>query len=208
MRNYTPALLVALTLAFTGCNSIEHHSEGAYTAAVETSGNYDSLSGTITSATSRIQYLRKNPGTPEAFVKSFEEIQSQIANAGDALKDSRESLIGHGMDHAKLLNEESAKFSDPDLASKVSSDSSDLRERYTQYEKDSADVSASVDKAVKLGEDVLRMMDLNRSAKGVENCRDTLSKIESALTEAKGRIPAAKASLDTLRRHMPRPTSL
>lgn len=209
MRNSLTALLLALAVAsLTGCNSIERHSEGAIVSAGETATNYDALNNSLDTAIIRLGSLRKTPGSAEYFVKSLNDIDAFVAGPGDALKGSRQDLLEHGEDHVRLLNEAAAKFTDPDLSKKVSRDAEKLSAQYAAYDKASASVVDSLDLAHKYADDVRRMMDINRSAAGVENCLGTVLKIEGALDAAKRRIPDAKDALEDLRKKLPRPASL
>ena len=202
-----PLLAAFAAAAFTGCNSIQSHSEGAYTSASETASHYESLGSTIATAKSRLQSLRKVPGGPETFLKSIEETRSLLVGVGGDLRDTREDLLSHGNDHAKLLDEQADKFTDMDMARKIRRDAQDLRERYAAFDKDSAPVTESLELALRYCDDVIRMMDINRTSKGVDNCLGTVAKIEETLESARGKIPAAKSALEELRKHLPKPAT-
>lgn len=209
MRNSFTALLLALAVAsLTGCNSIQHHSEGAVVSAGETAHNYDALNTSLDSSIARLESLRKTPGSAENFIKTLDEIDSAVAKTGDALKSSRQDLLEHGQDHVRLLQEESAAFTDSDLAKKVTRNAEALSAQYTAYDKASASVTDSIDLARKYADDIRRMMDINRSSAGVDDCIGTVRKIEDALDTAKHRIPAAKAALEDLRTKLPKPATV
>jgi DNA repair ATPase RecN len=209
MRNSITAILLALAVAsLTGCNSIEHHSEGAVVSAGETSHNYDALNNSLDSSIARLESLRKSPGSAENFIKALDDIDNAVAKTGDALKSSRQNLLEHGQDHVGLLREESGKFTDPDLSKKVAHDAEALNAQYAAYDKASASVTDSIELARKYADDIRRMMDINRSAAGVDNCVGTVRKIEDALDTAKHRIPAAKTALEDLRKQLPKPASM
>lgn len=209
MRNSFTALLLALAVAsLTGCNSIQHHSEGAVVSAGETAHNYDALNTSLDSSIARLESLRKTPGSAEIFIKTLDEIDSAVAKTGDALKSSRQDLLEHGQDHVRLLQEESAAFTDSDLAKKVTRNAEALSAQYAAYDKASASVTDSIDLARKYADDIRRMMDINRSSAGVDDCIGTVRKIEDALDTAKHRIPAAKAALEDLRTKLPKPATV
>lgn len=209
MRNSFPAIILALAVAaLTGCNSIEHHSEGAVVSASQTALNYDALNNSLDTSIFRLESLRSTPGSAENFIKTLNDIDDAVAKTGEALKGSRQDLLEHGQDHVALLNEESGKFTDPDLSKKVARDAAALSAQYTAYDKASASVTDSIDLARKYADDIRRMMDINRSSAGVDNCLGTVRKIEDALTTAKRRIPEAKAALEVLRAKLPKPASL
>src|SRR6478609_5836314 len=135
MRNSITTILLALAGAsLTGCNSIEHHSEGAVVSAGETAHNYDALNNSLDSSITRLESLRKSPGSAEIFLKTLDDIDAAVAKNGDALKSSRQDLLEHGADHVRLLNEESSKFTDPDLSKKVSQDATALSAQYAAYD--------------------------------------------------------------------------
>lgn len=209
MRNITTALLIAIaTAGFTGCGSIQGHSESAYTSAAETSANYDKLSRTIDNAKARLQSIRKTPGGPEVFLKNIEEIDKMLGEAGDSLKDSRESLISSGAEHTRLLDAEADKFADESLVKDIRANAQELREGYAAYEQESGSTSESIDLARKYFDDIRRLLELSRTPKSVESCLGTVGKIDEALSAAKAKIPAAKASLEKLRKSMPKPATV
>ncbi len=209
MRNQFTAILLALAVvSLTGCNSMESKSEEALVSAHETSHNYDTLRVSLNQSVHRLEFLRKSPGSAADFLKNLNEIDATVAKNREALKNSRSELLDNAKNHVAQLDKESAKFADADLALKVKRDSEALGSEYAAYEKASASVTDSMYIAGKYADDIRRMIDINSTADGIENCRGTVRKIEDALEEAKSRIPDAKSALENLRSRLPRPASV
>lgn len=208
MKNQFTAILLALALIpLNGCSSIESNSKGARASARETSHNYDNLESSLAFSIDRLASLRRDPGSAEYFLRNLNEIDATVAKDRDALKTSRQKLLENGREHAGLLDAESAKFTDAELALKVSRDAESLGAEYAAYDKASASVTDSMDIAGKYADDIRRMMGINGAAAGVDNCIGTVRKMEDALEAAKRRIPDARAALENLRRKLPAPAS-
>lgn len=199
-----PALILCSASGLTGCGSIEGHTAGAVESASVTQGGYAGLESALSDAVARLEGLENSPGTPESFLGAVVDADAAVVAAGSALRSSRAALLEHGREHVRLLNEESAKFTDRELGRRFVAEAERLRRVYAAYESDTARLDASLDLAHRYAEDVRRVVEQNRTDDGVAMARPTLRKVVAELRVVQSRIPAARAALETLRKQLPK----
>lgn len=206
-RSYAvlPALILVAVLGAAGCGSIEGHTAGAVESAGAAGNHYASLDAALADAVTRLEGLAESPGTPESYLKTVADADASVASAAGALRGARASLLDHGREHVRLLNEESSKFADRELGRRFVVEAERLRRLYAAYESGTSQLDNSLELAHRYAEDVRRVVEANRTDAGVALVQPTLRKVVAELKVVQSRVPAARTALETLRKDLPQP---
>lgn len=200
--------MLAGALALSGCNSLESNTAGAAETAATSDLNYNKLEYTLDTGINALRALHDSPGqSPDAFLQRFDLATAPIADVAESVESSRNDLREYGTKHVALLHEEAAKFTDPDQTKRLDSDANLLQAYYTAYDKESSGMAEPLAKARGYFADVRRVIEIDHSAKGVQQTLGTIDKAVAALREAKSEIPRARTALSVLRKNQPKPAA-